>query len=256
MPVTHEAAGSSPVVPAIPMRYFATVTLAILTALGTARGQSASPSRSKEADRLESAARVFREITQAPDKTVPRDLLDRAECVIVIPEMIKGGFIIGGRYGKGAVSCRTQQGAGPWGPPCMVLLAGGSFGLQIGGAAVDVLMLVMNPSGIDRLLRDQMTLGGDVSAAAGPVGRAATAETDAQMNAKILTYSRSQGLFAGLELKGAVLKQDRKGNRNLYGRKVDARDLLIDAKASVPEAARGFIEQLTQVSPNRAKKPL
>lgn len=193
---------------------------------------------------------------QAPDQGIPRDLLHRSHCVVVIPSMLKGGLVIGGRYGRGAVSCRKDGESGSWGPPSMVILAGGSFGLQIGGAAVDVVMLVINPTGIERLLRNKFTLGGDLSAAAGPVGRAATAETDAQMNAKILTYSRSRGVFVGAELKGAVLKQDREGNRHLYGRKVEARQLLIEASLPTPPPARGFIEQLSKVSPRRSKKPL
>ncbi len=141
-------------------------------------------------------------------------------------------------------------------PPSMLTLGGGSFGLQIGGAAVDVVMLVMNPSGIEKLLQDKFTLGGDISAAAGPVGRAATAETDVKMDAKILTYSRSRGVFAGIELKGAVLSQDSDGNRNLYGRPVDARALLIQGNAAVPPDAQGLLIELLKFSPTRSKKPL
>jgi SH3 domain-containing YSC84-like protein 1 len=206
-----------------------------------------------EQERLDRATRVFREIMDAPDQSIPRDLLDGSECVIVIPSMKKGGFIFGGRYGKGVVSCRKSQGTGPWGPPSMVTLEGGSFGLQIGAAAVDVVMLVMNPSGIDRLLQDKFTVGGDVSAAAGPVGRSASAETDAQMNAKILTYSRSQGVFAGLELKGAVLKQDREGNHNLYGRDVEAREILLTGNLETPAVAQPFVDELSKVSPKASK---
>ncbi len=240
------------------MRIFtAMLILCLLASAGvSARPAGPTPANDKESERLQRSAQVFREIMGAPDQGIPRDLLDRAECVVVIPMMVKGGFVFGGRYGKGAVSCRTKQGTGPWGPPSLVTLAGGSFGLQIGGAAVDVLMLIMNPSGIDRLLRDQFTLGGDVSAAAGPVGRAATAETDAQLNAKILTYSRSQGLFAGVELKGAVLRQDRKGNKNVYGRRIEARQLLIDGNVPAPASAAAFIDQLQKASPQVAKKPL
>ena len=189
----------------------------------------------------------------APDQGIPRDLIDRSVCVVVIPSMKKGGFIFGGRYGKGVVACRKSQGTGPWGPPSMVTLEGGSIGLQIGAAAVDVVMLVMNPSGIDRLLEDKFTLGGDASAAAGPVGRSASAETDAQMNAKILTYSRSQGVFAGLELKGAALKQDRDGNHSLYGREVEAREVLLNGNLETPAAARPFVDELAKVSPKLSK---
>lgn len=217
--------------------------------------QSKPPQKGKEAERLERAGEVFKEVMNAPDQTIPRDLLARSHCIVVIPSMLKGGFVFGGRYGRGAVSCRKGE-LGPWGPPSMVTLAGGSFGLQIGGAAVDVVMLVMNSSGIEKLLQDKFTLGGDMSAAAGPVGRAATAETDVQMNAKILTYSRSQGLFAGLELEGAVLTQDRDGNQRLYGRPVEARDLLVGGSARVPAAAELFISQLSRFSPSRSKKSL
>jgi lipid-binding SYLF domain-containing protein len=215
-----------------------------------------NPPRSKEAERLQRAGRALGEILTAPDQGLPKDLLDRAACVVVIPSMLKAGFVFGGRYGKGVVSCRRADGSGAWGPPSMVTLGGGSFGLQIGGAAVDVLMLVMNPSGIDRLLQDKFTLGGELSAAAGPVGRAATAETDALMNAKILTYSRSRGVFAGAELKGAVLTQDREGNWNLYGREVEARQLLLEGKAEIPAAARRFVNLLEKFSPQRSKRPL
>jgi SH3 domain-containing YSC84-like protein 1 len=236
--------------PLIPALLAATVAAMVMTAVALAspapQGQGAS---NPEQDRLDRATRVFREIMDAPDQGIPRDLIDHSECVLVIPSMKKGGFIFGGRYGKGAVSCRKAQGTGPWGPPSMVTLEGGSFGLQIGAAAVDVVMLVMNPSGIDRLLQDKFTLGGDVSAAAGPVGRSASAETDAQMNAKILTYSRSQGVFAGLELKGAVLKQDRDGNQDLYKRAVSAREILLTGNVDTPVVAQPFVDELAKVSP-------
>lgn len=229
---------------------------AAATASSAGRSANSVPAKGKEVERLERAAEVFKQIMDAPDQTIPKDLLDRSHCIVIIPSMLKGGFVFGGRYGRGAVSCRKTEGSGPWGPPSMVTLAGGSFGLQIGGAAVDVIMLVVNPSGIQKLLQDKFTLGGDASAAAGPVGRAATAETDAQMNAKILTYSRSRGIFAGLELEGAVLAQDREGNQNLYGRPVEARELLVTGNLPVPPAASSFISELTKFSPNRSKKPL
>jgi len=228
----------------------------ILLAMAARGVGAAKATENKETERLERAQEAFHEIMAAPDNGIPQDLLDRSACVVVIPGMVKVGFIFGGRYGRGVVSCRGRQGTGPWGAPSMVLLGGGSFGLQIGGEGVDVVMLVMNPSGIDHLLQDKFTLGADASAAAGPVGRAATAETDAQMSAKILTYSRSRGVFAGLELKGAVLKQDRKGNRNLYARNIDARQILLEGQASVPAAARAFIDELSKASPKQSKKPL
>jgi lipid-binding SYLF domain-containing protein len=235
-------------------RLFAILLLIGLT--GGSAAEARDTAAKKEAQRLERAAEVFREMLSAPDQGLPQDLLDRAHCVVVIPDMKKGGFVFGGRYGKGVAACRKSDGAEPWGPPSMVTLSGGSFGAQIGGAAVDVLMLVMNPAGIDGLLKDKFTLGGDLSAAAGPVGRAATAETDALMKAKILTYSRSRGVYAGAELKGAVLTQDRRGNRRLYGREVEARELLTEGKTEVPPAAQAFIDQLGEFSPVRSKRPL
>jgi lipid-binding SYLF domain-containing protein len=239
--------------------YFLTILLLIGVAGVTsspAEPAEGTASRSPEARRLDRAAVVLREIMAAPDQGLPQDLLDRAHCVVVIPSMKKGGFVVGGRYGKGVACCRKSGTSEPWGPPSMVTLGGGSFGAQIGGASVDVLMLIMNPAGIEGLLKDKFTLGGDLSAAAGPVGRAATAETDALMNAKILTYSRSRGVFAGAELKGAVLMQDREGNRNLYGREVEAKRLLMEGNVEVPPAARRFVNQLANFSPRRSKRPL
>ncbi|MCI0420157.1 MAG: lipid-binding SYLF domain-containing protein [Acidobacteria bacterium] len=212
--------------------------------------------QTKEAGRLGAAATAFQEIMDTPDSSVPVDLLERSECIVIIPSMKKGGFILGGRYGKGVVSCRQNEGKGAWGTPAMVALGGGSFGLQIGVAAVDVVMLVMHRDGVNSLLKNKFTMGGDVSAAAGPVGRAGAAETDAYLKAKILSYSRSRGVFAGLELKGAVLQQDRDGNQNLYGKPVGAKDLLMAAQEPVPNDAKPLIDVLTKYSPARNRKPL
>ncbi len=202
----------------------------------------------KEAERLANSATVFGEIMSAPDKTIPRDLLDKAECVAIIPSMKKAGFIAGARYGKGMISCRNNAKTA-WGAPAMVILEGGSFGLQIGGAAVDVVLLIMNRSGIDSLLSSKVTLGGDASVAGGPVGRATTAETDAAMKAKILSYSRSQGVFAGLELKGSTLRQDKDADKALYGKEIQARVILAPGKVAVPSAAKPVIKVLTKYSP-------
>lgn len=225
------------------------VLVLLAASLSLVQGQT------KEAGRLTAAATVFQEIMDTPDKSVPVDLLDRCECIAIIPSMKKGGFIFGGRYGKGVVSCRQDEGKGPWGPPAMLALGGGSFGLQIGAAAVDVVMLVMHRDGVNSLLKNKFTIGGDASAAAGPVGRAGTAETDAYMKAKILSYSRSRGVFAGLELKGAVLQQDRDGNQNLYGKPVGAKDLLMSAQEPVPNDAKPLIDVLRKYSPARNRKP-
>src|SRR5882762_5805988 len=171
----------------------------------------------KASRRVESAATVLDEIQGAPDQGIPLEVLGSAECVAVIPTLLKGGFIVGGRYGKGVASCRTPKG---WSAPAFFTIGGGSFGLQIGGQATDLVMLIMNKNGMDHLLSSQFKLGADASAAAGPVGRHAAADTDWKMRAQVLTYSRSRGLFAGLELCDAVIKQDKVSIRELYGRLV------------------------------------
>jgi lipid-binding SYLF domain-containing protein len=206
----------------------------------------------KEKERLASAAKVFDQIMEAPDKSIPRDLLARCSCVAIVPSMLKGGFIFGGRWGRGAVVCRKGE-RGPWGAPSMITLTGGSFGLQIGGASVDVVMLFMGKDGVRTLLKNKFTLGGDASAAAGPVGRAGTAETDAYMNAKILSYSRSKGIFVGLELKGAVLQQDEGGNKAIYGREISARQLLVENAIPAPAAAKPLIAVLSKYSAGVSK---
>lgn len=204
--------------------------------------------KEKVTERLANAAKVFGEIMSAPDKDIPHDLLDKAECVAIIPSMKKAGFIAGARYGKGMISCRNSAKTA-WGPPAMAILEGGSFGLQIGGAAVDVVLLIMNRSGIDSLLSSKVTLGGDASIAGGPVGRATTAETDAAMKAKVLSYSRSQGVFAGLELKGSTLRQDKDGDKALYGKDLEAKQILESGKVAAPAAAQPVIKVLTKYSP-------
>lgn len=218
------------------------VVLIALFSIGTLFAQE------KETQRLANSAKVFGEIMSAPDKAIPRDLLDKAECVAIIPSMKKAGFIAGARYGKGMISCRNSAKTA-WGAPAMVILEGGSFGLQIGGAAVDVVLLIMNRSGIDSLLSSKVTLGGDASVAGGPVGRATTAETDAAMKAKVLSYSRSQGVFAGLELKGSTLRQDNDADKVLYGKKIEAREILSSGKVAAPAAAKPVIKVLTKYSP-------
>lgn len=223
------------------MKSLSWVTLVAI--LGTATTFGAT----KEEERLAHAAKAFDEIMSAPDKGIPGNLLDKADCVVIFPGMVKGGFIVGGRYGKGMVSCRNKAKT-QWGSPAMLELGGGSFGLQIGASAIDVVMLVMNREGMDSLLKDKFSLGGDASVAAGPVGRAGSAETDALMSAKILSYSRSKGLFAGLELKGTTLHQDDKANKDLYGREIDAKDILA-GRAKSPAAAKPVISILTKYSP-------
>jgi len=202
---------------------------------------------SKEDERLANAAKVFGEIMSAPDKGIPGSVLNKADCIVIIPGMKKGGFIIGGRYGKGEVTCRNQDKTA-WGAPAMLEMGGGSFGLQIGAEAVDVVMLVMERSGMDSLLKDKFTLGADASVAAGPVGRESAADTDAVMKAKILSYSRTHGVFGGLELAGASLFQDSNANKAVYGKAIDAPDIL-GGKVSTPPAAQPVIDVLTKYSP-------
>jgi len=206
----------------------------------------------KEAKRLDACRDVIHEVMGVKEQ-IPRDLLEKAECVAVLPGVKKVAIGVGGRVGYGAVSCRGEGGRGPWGPPLMIGLKGGSVGFQIGGQEADLVLLIMNPKGIDYLLRNNFTLGADASVAAGPVGRTAEAATDAQMRAEILSYSRSRGIFAGLSLEGAVLKPDEKANYGVYGENIDPRDLLIRSKHEAPKAARGFIDELNKLAPRRGE---
>jgi SH3 domain-containing YSC84-like protein 1 len=204
--------------------------------------------QSKEARRLEDATYVINEIMQTPDNGIPSDLLDRAVCVGIIPGEMKGAFIVGGSYGRGALVCRAK-GTGHWGAPSMFSIFGGSYGLQIGGQSTDVVFIVMNAGGVRKLLQSGVKIGADVSAAAGPVGRTAAAATDIQLHAEILTYSRSRGLFAGISLAGSVLRQDEDGNEKLYGHAVTARDVLIRGTEQPPAAAKPLDDILTKYSP-------
>jgi lipid-binding SYLF domain-containing protein len=203
-----------------------------------------------EAEQSSKAAKVLREIMGTPDKEIPEDLLARAECVAVFPSVIKAGFIFGGRGGRGVASCRTGAG---WSAPAYFNLGGGSFGLQIGAEATDFVLLFMNSEGLDSLLSNKFTLGADASVAAGPVGRAAGADTDAVMRAKILSYSRSRGLFAGLELKGVVITPDESDMRDVYGKKVTAKVVLKQDKDAAPASVREFPATLDRYSARRAK---
>ena len=202
-------------------------------------------------DRVVRSAAVLREITEAPDKGVPQDLLDKCVCVAIIPGMKRVGFIVGARYGKGLVSCRTEGGEGPWSAPSMLLLEGGSFGLQIGAQSVDLILVVKNMSGMRSLLKSKFTLGGDASVAAGPIGRTLAAETDAWMSAEILAYSRSRGLFGGLAVKGGVLRPDKDANHILYGKEMEPKELLLYKADSVPKDAKIFMDEISRISPKR-----
>jgi lipid-binding SYLF domain-containing protein len=197
-------------------------------------------------ERLAKAARAFEEIMSAPDRGIPGGVLDKTECVVVVPGMKKGAFIIGGSFGRGAVTCRGKDKAG-WGAPAMVELGGGSVGFQIGGEETDVVMLVMDRAGMDSLLKSKFTLGGDASVAAGPVGRESAAETDVAMRAKILSYSRSRGVFAGVSLKGITLHQDEDANKAVYGKQLQA-DVILGGTVATPAAAKPLNDVLTRYS--------
>ena len=203
----------------------------------------------KAAGRIEAAGTVLSEIQSAPDQRIPEEVLGSAECVAVVPSLLNGGFVFGGRYGKGVASCRTPQG---WSAPAFFTIEGGSFGLQIGGQASDLVMLIMNKGGMDHLLSSQFKLGADASAAAGPVGRHAAADTDWKMRAQVLTYSRSRGLFAGLELAGAVIKQDQGSTREFYGHAVPFKTSLQGA-VEPPKGSYPFLSVLAKWAQRAAK---
>jgi lipid-binding SYLF domain-containing protein len=205
-------------------------------------------------DRVVRSAVVLRETTQISEKSIPQDLLNKSACVAVIPGMKRGGFIFGGSYGRGLMSCRTQNGDGPWSAPSMFLLQGGSFGLQIGVQSVDLILVIMNVSGIESLLNSKFTLGGDASVAAGPVGRTAAAQTDAFMSAEILAYSRSRGVFGGLIVKGEAIRPDKNANEVLYGKQIEPRKVLLEQADSIPKDAQIFLDELTRISPKRVVK--
>jgi lipid-binding SYLF domain-containing protein len=199
--------------------------------------------------RLENAGVVMQEILDIPDN-IPKELLETAECVIVIPSMTKVAIGIGGSYGRGAMVCRTGKTFnGPWGAPAMYTLEGGSFGLQLGGESTDVVLLVMNKRGVDALLSSKVKLGADASAAAGPKGRKAEASTDATLRAEILSYSRSRGLFAGVSLEGTSLRPDDDASADVYGRKITAREIVTGPRISVPAAGRHLVDVLTKSAP-------
>jgi SH3 domain-containing YSC84-like protein 1 len=178
-------------------------------------------------ERLDESGIVLKEILSAPDESIPQDLLDQAHCVVIVPSLKKGAFVVGAKYGRGFTICRHEDGRG-WGAPAAVRVEGGSFGFQIGASETDLVLLVMNKRGMDKLLESKFTLGGAAEVAAGPVGRGSTAQTDAKMTAKILSYSRSRGVFAGISLQGATLREDLEDNEQLYGRKYTNRSILAD----------------------------
>jgi lipid-binding SYLF domain-containing protein len=221
------------------------LTLLCLLSVGILSAQS------EEQKRLNDATEVVNTLMQGGDKAIPQELLDKGECVVVIPGMVKGAFIVGGQYGRGFVTCRKASGPG-WTAPGAVRLEGGSIGLQIGGQATDIILLVMNKKGAEKMMTSKFTLGGDVSVAAGPVGRTSTAETDALMRAEILSWSRSRGAFAGVSLKGSTLREDNEAIEALYGKNYKNKDIVASGLA-VPAPAQPLIAALNKFSSRKSK---
>jgi len=209
----------------------------------------ANDKEEKDEDRLKNAGTVLTEILNIPED-IPQDLLDKADCVVVFPSVLKAAFVVGGSYGRGAMTCRTGDNfSGAWGAPSMMALEGGSVGFQIGGQATDFVLLVMNDRGANGILSSKVKLGADASAAAGPIGRNASAETDASMRAEILSYSRARGLFAGISLEGSTIRPDNDGNKRIYGKKISAKEIVIAQETHVPPAAEGLISTLNEKAP-------
>jgi lipid-binding SYLF domain-containing protein len=209
----------------------------------------------KEEDRLKESGEVLGEILKVPDN-IPKGILDRAECVIVFPSVKKFAIGIGGSYGRGAMSCRSGHNfTGPWGPPALYALEGGNIGFQLGGQATDFVLLAVNPKGVESLLKSKVKLGADASAAIGPKGRDAEAATDVLLRAEILTYSRSRGLFAGISLEGSTLRQDGGANENIYGKKVTARQIVLEHGVNTPRAGQLMISTLQKASPRNMSDP-
>jgi len=230
------------------MRKVAFLMLAVsLCSLGAIADDQ--PKESKATDRVQAASDVLNEIQSAPDSGIPEEILGRAECVAVVPSMLKGGFIVGAKYGRGLASCRTPKG---WSAPAFFMVSGGSFGFQIGGQAVDLVMLIMNNDGMQRLLSSQFALGADASVAAGPVGRHAEGNTDWKMRAQVLTYSRARGVFAGVSLNGALMKQDKDSTREFYGHMVTFKAALT-GEVDPPVQANVFLTTLAKWAQEAAK---
>jgi lipid-binding SYLF domain-containing protein len=213
---------------------------------------AADAGESQPATRLQAAAGVLEEVMEIRDKSIPQDLLDKAHCVVIVPGLKKGAFIFGAKYGKGCISCRKKGEEGGWSAPGTVRVEGGSVGFQFGGQESDIVLLIMNERGVERLLSSKFTLGADASIAAGPVGRDAGAETDALLTAEILSWSRSRGVFAGISLSGATLREDLDDNRALYGRTLENKEIVLGDIAP-PESAKKLLDLLQQYSPKELK---
>ena len=227
------------------MKGIACLSLALMLA-GPAFAQE------KEEDRVKEAGQVLRDILESPDKGIPHDLVNKAECVVVYPSVKKAAFIVGASYGRGVMTCRWGEDfSGPWSAPTMMALEGGSFGLQIGGQATDFILLIMNEKGAKSVLSSKVKIGGDASAAAGPVGRDTSAETDVAMKAEILSWSRAQGLFAGVSLKGSTMRADGDANKNLYGKELSGQDIVFKHEVPAPPSASVLLAELNKISPKR-----
>src|SRR5579863_1931877 len=231
------------------MKKFLLPTLLVLSFCSASFAADDQPRESKASERVQAAADVLNEIQGAPDSGIPQEVLGSAECVAVVPSMLKGGFIVGAKYGRGLASCRTPKG---WSAPAFFTIAGGSVGFQIGGQAVDLVMLIMNDNGMKNLLSSKFALGADASVAAGPVGRHAEGNTDWKMRAQVLTYSRARGVFAGVSLNGAVVKQDKDSTREFYNRMVSF-NALLKGEVEPPPAANSFLTTLAKWAQEAAK---
>jgi len=229
--------------------------MSLLSALALLALPLSAGDNKKETERLENCGNVLKEILDIPDN-IPQDLINKAECVIVYPSVIKAAFGIGANYGRGAMTCRTgEHFTGPWGAPTMMALEGASIGFQLGGQATDFVILVMNPRGAQAILKSKVKLGANASAAAGPKGRDAEASTDATLRAEMLTYSRARGLFAGVSLQGSTVRPDGSANEKVYGKKVSATDVVRKGVVGVPPSGQHLVALLNQKSPKNTSDP-
>ena len=221
------------------------LTFLVLLLAGTLAVTAPTRAQSEEADRLREATLVLQELKNTPDESVPRAILDKAVAIAVFPSVKKGGLVVGGHFGRGVISARAPK-SGAWSAPAFLTLTGGSIGLQIGGQAIDLVLVVMDQRGLEQLLKNQFKIGGDASVAAGPVGRDAEASTDIQLRAKILSYSRTRGLFAGVTLKGSTIRQDRDANERFYGRAYRTREILIERLGGIPDPVPAWRAELAR----------
>jgi SH3 domain-containing YSC84-like protein 1 len=234
------------------MKKLSTYLMSLLFVVSSILSSSASAAEpEKDEDRLRNSGTVLKEVLDVPDD-IPQDLLDKADCVVVFPSVLKAAFIVGGSYGRGAMSCRRGEDfKGSWGAPTMMALEGGSFGFQIGGEATDFVLLIMNERGASAILTSKVKLGADASVAAGPVGRTASAETDATLRADILSYSRARGAFAGVALEGSTIRPDNGANKQIYGQDIAARAIVLSGHVAIPSVAKKMVSTLDSRTPRR-----